>query len=497
MHYLVRLSPDITTKSDRTRRRFMRMLVDNLRDAFRTAGIEARVEPGWVRLFIESASPETAAVASRVFGVHSLSRVEPCDVASLDALVERAAPWFLPSMQGKTFAVRARTGGKAPFTGRELEVALGERLRPHGTVRLVQPDITCHVEIRDGTAYLFSDSVPAWRGLPVGCEGRALTLLSGGFDSAVAAWMMLRRGVAMDYVFCRLGGATHTQGTLRVLQILAARWGYGSRSQVHVLPFEGVVESIRASCHPAFWQLVLKRAMYQVAQRAAYRHRAQALVTGEALGQVSSQTLKNLRALDGRLRLPVLRPLVGMDKEEIIARARQIGTYEISATVQEYCDIVPKKPAVAAKPAEVEEEEAKLHIDWDALLEEGTVLEARQLSEKDWSIEALEVTEVPEGAVVLDLRGQHGFAAWHYPGAQRLDLTQALKLLDSLDKGKRYVLVCEFGLKSAFLAERMRHAGYDASNFQGGFKGLVRYAASRNLLPLELLPEDAWLSSST
>lgn len=487
MHYLVRLSPDITTKADRTRRRFMRMLVDNLRDAFRCEGIGARVDPGWARLHVESQDARVPDVAQRVFGVHSLACAEVRDATSLEALVAEAGAWFQPAMRDKTFAVRAHTAGSTLFRGRDIEVQLGARLAPHGRVRLVDPQITCHVEIRDATAYLFTDWTPAWRGLPVASEGRAVALISGGFDSAVAAWMLLRRGVALDYVFCRLGGPVHTQGTLRVLQRLAARWGYGSRSQVHIVPFEDVVETIRSRCRPSMWQLVLKRLMYRVAQEAARENRGQGIVTGESLGQVSSQTLKNIRALDGRLALPLLRPLLGMDKEEIIARSRVIGTYDLSATVQEYCAIVPTKPAVAAKPDEVADEEHKLDIDFDALRANRRVLDARGLHESDWVIDDLEVDEVPEGATVLDLRGEHAFASWHYPGAERIELPYALKHLDEFDSDRTYVLYCEFGLKSAFLAEKLRAAGHNAFNFRGGLRGLIDHAASRNLVPLEIL----------
>ncbi|MFQ5600240.1 MAG: tRNA uracil 4-sulfurtransferase ThiI [Candidatus Krumholzibacteriia bacterium] len=493
MKFLIRLSPDITTKADRTRRRFMRMLVDNLRDAFRSEGIAATVEPGWVRLVVESDDARVEDVAPRVFGVHSLSRVEERDATDLDRLVDAATPHFRPRMEGRTFAIRARTAGRAGFRSRDVEVALGARLAPHGKVQLDDPDVTCHVEVRDAKAYLFCDSIRGWRGLPVGSEGRAVALLSGGFDSAVASWMVMRRGVGLDYVFCRLGGPVHTQGALRVLHVLAGRWSYGSRSHVHIVPFEDVVEKIRASCRPSMWQLVLKRFMYRTAQHVVREARGQAIVTGEALAQVSSQTLKNLRALDGRLDVPLLRPLLGLDKEEIIERSRTVGTCELSATVQEYCAIVPNKPAVAAKPFEVAEEEAKVELDFDALLSDRRVLKARRLSEEDWAIDDLEIDEIPEGAAVLDLRGELSFTAWHYPGAARVDLGHALKHLDEFDRRRAYVLYCQFGLKSAYLAEHMREAGLAAHNFRGGMRNLIRYAADRDLVPFELLPTDTWL----
>jgi tRNA uracil 4-sulfurtransferase len=488
MKFLLRLSPDLTIKADKTRRRFLRILLQNLRDAFVSEGIVARVEPGWVRLLVEADDERAGDVARRVFGVHSVSRVDEHARGTLEELVETATPFFLPGVTGKAFAVRARTGGSAPFRARDIEVALGAELAPHGKVRLVNPEVTCHVEVREGHVYLFHESLPAWRGLPIGSEGRAIALISGGFDSAVAAWMMLRRGVSLDYVFCRLGGPTHQLGALRVLQVLGERWSYGDRSRIHVVPFEGVVDAIRAAGHPSFWQLVLKRFMYRAAASIARERRAHAIITGESLGQVSSQTLRNLRALEGRLELPLLRPLVGMDKEEIIARSRDIGTYDISATVQEYCDIVPDKPATGASSAHVASSEAAVKVDLGALLASRVVFELRHLDPQALSMPGHEIDTIPPGAVVLDLRNVVAYRGWHYPEALHLELAEGLKLVDRLDRGKTYVCYCEIGLKSAHLAYRMREHGLDAYNFRGGLKALLRFAAVRDLVPLELIP---------
>ena len=488
MKFLLRLSPDLTIKADKTRRRFLRVLLQNLRDAFASEGLAARVEPGWVRLVVEAEDERAGEVARRVFGVHSVSRVVEHARESLEELVAAATPLFLPGITGKTFAVRARTGGSAPFRAHDIEVALGAQLAPHGKVRLVNPEVTCHVEVREGRVYLFHESLPAWRGLPVGSEGRAVALLSGGFDSAVAAWMMLRRGVALDYVFCRLGGPTHQLGALRVLQVLGERWSYGDRGRVHVVPFEGVVDAIRAAANPSLWQLVLKRFMYRAAAAIARERRAHAIITGESLGQVSSQTLRNLRALEGRLELPLLRPLVGLDKEEIIARSRDIGTYEISSTVHEYCDIVPEKPATGASSSHVASNEAAVQLDLGALLASRQVFDLRRLDPQELTMPGHEIETIPPAAVVLDVRNVVAYRAWHYPEALHLELAEGLKLLDRFERGKTYVCYCEIGLKSAHLAYRMREKGLDAYNFHGGLKALLQFAASRNLVPLEAAP---------
>jgi tRNA uracil 4-sulfurtransferase len=491
MKLLLRLSPDLTTKADKTRRRFLRILMDNLRNAFQSEGISARVEPGWVRIVVETEDPAAVAVAGRVFGIHSVAPVEEHPRATLDELVDQATPFFTPRVRGKTFAVRARTVGAGMYRSRDIEVALGARLAPHGKVKLVEPEVTCHVEVRDQRAYFFEEFEPGWRGLPLGSEGRAVALVSGGFDSAVAAWMMMRRGVALDYVFCRLGGPTHQLGALRVLQVLGERWSYGDRPRVHIVPFEDVVNRIRAAARPALWQLVLKRLMYRTAEAVARERKAHAIVTGEALGQVSSQTLRNLRALDGRLSLPLLRPLVGFDKEEIIARSRDIGTHDISATVQEYCDIVPDKPATAASGYHVRIDEEGVDFDIGRVLERRLVFDLRRLDPHVLAMPDLEIDTIPPGATVLDLRSLTAYRAWHWPEALYLDLPEALRLVSRFEPGKTYVVYCEIGLKSAHLAYQMRQAGLDAYNFRGGLRELLRYAAHREVAPIELLSGDS------
>jgi thiamine biosynthesis protein ThiI len=209
------------------------------------------------------------------------------------------------------------------------------------------------------------------------------------------------------------------------------------------------------------------------------------------LGQVSSQTLRNLRALEGRLDLPILRPLVGLDKEEIIARSRDIGTYEISATVQEYCDIVPDKPATAASVWNVAADEQRVEIDFEKLLHGRVVLEARKLDPNALAVADLEIDTIPVDAVVLDVRSITAFRAWHWPGALHMEIAEALRLVDRMERDKTYVAVCEIGLKSAHLAYRMRQAGLNAYNYRGGLKALLRTA--KGAKPLEFLDESTTL----
>jgi thiamine biosynthesis protein ThiI len=329
--------------------------------------------------------------------------------------------------------------------------------------------------VHRGVAHLFQGAVRGPGGLPLGTEGRAVALVSGGFDSAVAAWQLLRRGVSLDYVFCNLGGRTHEVGTLRVMKVVADRWSYGTRPRLFALDFRPVVQQLMERCEPRLWQVLLKREMLRAAAHVARSVRAKAIVTGESLGQVSSQTLTNLAVISQATDFMLLRPLVGAHKEEIIASAERIGTAALSAAVAEYCAIVPRRPATAARLDDVLREEAAL----DPALVQQAVRNAQRLDLRAFDPDAklladLETSRVPEGATLIDLRTREEFAGWHHPDAVRLDFAEALRAYPSLPKDREYVLVCELGLKSAHLAELMREAGFHAHHFRGGSRALRR-----------------------
>ncbi|MFP6654829.1 MAG: rhodanese-like domain-containing protein, partial [Myxococcota bacterium] len=227
-----------------------------------------------------------------------------------------------------------------------------------------------------------------------------------------------------------------------------------------------------------YWQIILKRMMLRAAEAVADGFDATAIVTGEAIGQVSSQTLQNLSVIADGAKLPILRPLVGNNKNEIIAESKIVGTHDLSAKVGEYCAIVPSRPATNARLADILHEEAKMDPDvLERALEARTEFRLAELNLDAWNEPDLTTRVIQPDDTVIDLRTKTDFDVWHYPESLFLDFANALRAYATFEPSQRYVLYCEFGLKSAHLADLMRRAGLDARHISGGLREVQRIAA--------------------
>jgi tRNA uracil 4-sulfurtransferase len=491
---ILRLSGDFYTKARKTRMRFFRRLVANLEAALGAHGIPYELEKTWSRMYLETPDPGAAEVAARVFGIQSVSEVERRSWERMEDLVAMGVEIFGEAVQGKSFAVRATRRGERErigFDSLHMERVLGRALLDAGAARvdLSEPEVTAHVELEPGSVHFFFDKVRGNGGLPIGVEGKAVALVSGGFDSAVASWLMLKRGVQLDYVFCNLGGTAHRLGVLKVMQRLAEQWSYGTSPRLHEVDLSSLLPDLKAKVQPQHWQIVLKRLILRAGASVAHRGGRLGLVTGDAIGQVSSQTLQNLAVISlASPAIPVLRPLLGFNKEEIMDLARKIGIYELSAAVAEYCDLMPPKPATRAVLEHVLRDEAALGLDrLEELVDVRRVFELRGIDPEALASPVPEVDHLPAGATLLDLRAAPAYRSWHYPGALHLDLPQALAAYRSFARDRTYVVVCEVGLKSAHLAEKMKEAGFAACQLKGGIRGLMDLAERERKADLSLL----------
>ena len=479
--YIVRIAAEVASKSNRTRRRFHKQLIRNLRDALRSNGARPEIRDRWSRLFVtlpaagdaSATADDPMTPATRVFGVHSYSLVDAVIDADLDDIVRVGHDLYREAVTGRRYAVAARRTGRHSFSSRDICVDLGAALNPYGTVDLTTPEVTVHVEVRDHRTYLFSDRTEGPGGLPVGVQSRAVCLISGGFDSAVAAWLLLKRGVPLDYVFCNLAGPAFERSVIRVTKVLTDQWSYGDRPRMHIVDFDEAVRELQHRVTPRYWQVVLKRLMYRAADQVAARTGADAIVTGESLGQVSSQTLRNLRAIEAAATVPVLRPLVGFDKQEIIRIAERIGTAALSARIKEYCAILSGKPVTAAKVLAVDREEEPLDPGLvDRAVAARKVLEVRNTADADLQRDYLWVDALPSGARVIDCRPPQQDDGWRHPGSRRVLPADFADLTEILNKDVKYVLFCDNGIQSGQFANLLQTVGYEAYALKDGTKAL-------------------------
>jgi thiamine biosynthesis protein ThiI len=483
---LIRYSGDLTTKARATRQRFTARLTRNLKDALGEDRGRAEVVRTRDRIVIETREWIDPGPLTRVYGAQTVSVAERREWSSLQDLVDAGRELFSEAVRGRRFAVRARRVGDRTRIGilaQDLERALGAVLAPLASgVDLDSPEVTAHVEVLPGEAFFFRERLKGPGGLPLGTQGNVVALASGGFDSVVAAWLMLKRGVHVDYVFCNLGGRPHQLEAMRVMQVLARDWSYGSRPHLHAIDFDAVSRELQARVSQRYWQVSLKRLMLKAAEQVARDREAVAIVTGDAVGQVSSQTLRNMATISEATSLPILRPLLGFNKDEILKIAREIGTYDLSKQVGEYCAMVPSKPATAASLARIQHEEVGLDLSvLDRAIAERSVFDLRTLDLGAMETPELEATDVPNDATVLDLRSKAAYQRWHYPDALFLDFATALRAYASMPADRPYVVYCEFGLKSAHLADLMRQRGFCATHFPRGLGDVLAVARARGI----------------
>ena len=313
----------------------------------------------------------------KVFGVVSLTRAAACE-KDADAIAQKAIEYLAPAMRAaKSFKVESRRSDKRfPMTSIQLSQYVGGLLAeafPDTKVDVHRPELTVELEVRDLAAYVHSDPCPGAGGMPLGSNGTAVTLLSGGIDSPVSSWMIAKRGVRLIPVHFYSFPYTGVAAREKVEALTRELSAWCGPLRLCVVPFTHIQEEIRDKCPEEYFTILMRRFMMRIADRIARDNRCGALVTGENLGQVASQTMQAMAVTEEVCTRPVLRPLIGFDKEEIIRLARRIGTFETSILPYEDCCTVftPRHPEL--RPSVEKAREAEAALDVEALLEEAVM----------------------------------------------------------------------------------------------------------------------------
>ena len=347
---------EIALKGRYVRNRLEKQLAGQIKHQLKRAGYpEAEVTRRFGRIYVEGVPSEAASVVARVFGVvHAMPSTETS--TEFESVVEAIVEESMRALEEEDgFAVRPKVVGSHPYGSRDISVEAGSRVlgahefKVH--VNLDEPDVTLYAEVRDKAAYIYTSMVPGVKGLPYGSQGKVVSLFSGGIDSPVAAWMMMKRGLDIHPLFMDQTPYVGPSYVERVKKAFKAVAEYVPMDGYNLLsaPMGSVMERILESPESRYTCIMCKRSMYRMAEVYAKKNSLKAIITGESLGQVASQTMANLYVLDAAVSIPVLRPLIGLDKVEIEDIARKIGTYEITARKVEGCTAVSPNPATRSK----------------------------------------------------------------------------------------------------------------------------------------------------
>ncbi|OUS70181.1 tRNA 4-thiouridine(8) synthase ThiI [Pseudoalteromonas sp. A601] len=476
LKFIVKLHPEIAIKSRSVRKRFTKVLENNIKIVLRKLDEKVQVKNNWDNISVVTLSDDAQMrldfidSLQRIPGIVQFIEVTETTYENLHDIYEIALDLIGHTIAGKTFCVRCKRQGKHDFTSTDVERYVGGGLNQHvegARVQLSRPEVTIRIEIKDDKAYIVTQTHFGMAGFPLPTQEDVLSLMSGGFDSGVASYQMIRKGARTHFLFFNLGGAAHEVGVKQASYYIWKQFSSTHKVKFISVDFEPVVAEILENVENSQMGVVLKRMMMRAGSQIAEKMGVQALVTGESIGQVSSQTLANLSVIDRVTETLILRPLIQHDKQEIINIARKIGTAEMAETMPEYCGVISKKPTVKAKIQVIEAEEQK--FDFDVL--DTVVANARMMDVRDIDVEAKQelkeaesVSDLPVGAVVVDIRSPeeedanpleiNGTEVVHLPFFRL-----ATKFGD-LPQDKDYYLYCAKGVMSQLQALILHENGF-------------------------------------
>ncbi len=476
MHYVIKLHPEITIKSKSVRQRFTRLLEGNIRNVMRRDNLEVRIKRLWDALVVRPVDvaperlPALEAGLQRIPGVNQIHKVTTSAFTDMDDIYQQTRATWEERIKGKTFAVRVKRKGKHDFSSTEVARYVGGGLNQHcdsAGVRLKNPEVQVEIEINNDQLTQVSERLPGLGGMPLPTQEDVLSLISGGFDSGVASYELIRRGARTHFVFFNLGGREHEIGVREVSHYLWSRYSGSHRVKFVPVDFEPVVAEILEHVDNGLMGVVLKRMMMRAASLVADNLNIKALVTGECLGQVSSQTLSNLQVIDQVTDKLIIRPLICADKLEIVNKAREIGTEYLAKSMPEYCGVISNRPTVAAKPDKVAIEEAKLAADLiERVVKAAPTLDIRTVTDEiEQQVgEVVELSVMPEDGVLVDIRSNDEEEAnpIELTGIEQLHIPfyRLASKFPELDPGRQYYLYCDQGVMSHMQALLLLEKGH-------------------------------------
>jgi thiamine biosynthesis protein ThiI len=474
--FIVKLHQEISIKSRSVRKRFTKLLASNIKSMVIRVHEKAKVIQNWDNIVVLCDSHDAKIreglidALQRVPGIVQFIEVQESQFETLEDIFQATLVINKDRLVGKSFCVRCKRQGKHEFSSTEIERYVGGGLNqfiPDAQVKLKNPDVTVKLEVKNEFAYIVKETHSGMGGFPLPTQEDVLSLMSGGFDSSVSTYLMMRKGTRTHFLFFKLGGATHEIGVKQASYYLWSQFSSTHRVKFITVDFEPVVAEILENIENGQMGVVLKRMMMRAGSKIAQEFGINALVTGESLGQVSSQTLANLNVIDRVTDTLILRPLIQHDKQEIIDIARKIGTAEMSEVMPEFCGVISKKPTVKAKLDTIIAEEAKFDFDiLDTVVENAHIMGIKDIDveTKEEVKEVESASELPKGAIVLDIRSpdeeDHDPLELDDTEVKHLPFYKLATKFGDLPKEHEYYLYCKKGVMSQLQALILHEQGF-------------------------------------
>ena len=476
MRFIVKLQSEIAVKSRPVRKRFTKILESNIKNILRRVDQQITSRVHWDSIEINTKNNDAdnrlklIATLKCIPGLTSFLEVQQQKFTDLDDIYQKTLALHADTIVNKSFCVRVKRIGDHAFSSTKVEHFVGGGLNQHvdsAKVKLRQPDVTIRLEIKNDLLSIITDRHEGLGGFPIATQEDVLSLMSGGFDSSVASYQMIRKGSRTHFCFFNLGGTAHEVGVKQVSHYLWSKFGSSHKVKFFAVDFEPVVAEILEKIDNGHMGVVLKRMMMRAAAKIAQRIGVQSLVTGEAIGQVSSQTLTNLNVIDRVTETLILRPLATYDKQDIINISRRIGTEDFAKTIPEYCGVISKKPTVKAILSKVNAEEA--HFDFtiiDKVVAQTAIYDIRDIgNESEAEIHAVDaLADLGKNDVILDIRSsdeqEESPLIIENVVVKHLPFYKISSQFSDLDQSKQYLLFCDHGVMSKLQTLYLHDLGF-------------------------------------
>ena len=468
--FILKLFPEIMIKGSSAKRQMIGMLYSNLVDLL--SKIDERIEVKKFSDKIEVLTPlsvlaEVRTTLLNTSGIEQILEALQFDnIDTLEKIKLTVGALMAEKLKDKSFVVRAKRTGSHDFNSMEIERSVGGYLLAHTEAKKVDlrnPEVMIRMELVHAQLNIITTSYKGLSGFPIGTQGEILSLMSGGFDSTVASYLTMKRGIKTHFIFFNLGGKAHEIGVKQVALYLWSKYGAGHRVKFISVPFDDVLTEIFRSTGPTYMGVTLKRLMLMASEKVADELEIDALLTGESVAQVSSQTLRNLALIDQVSNKLILRPLSTMNKPEIMAIADDIGTRHFAESMPEYCGVISQNPIIHGSFKRMEKEAKR--FDYEVL--DKAVADAQYIyvDEVVQDINDLAAVEVvndlsSEEYVVIDIRAEEHCIETPCESI-KIPFHQLKTEFPKLAKDKKYLLYCEKGIMSQLHAQYLRDAKID------------------------------------